>query len=104
MALIAHFEAAQASTIPFPPSKWALSNLVALLRWNLFAYRDLWLLDQRSLCPSIRYEGIRPTHPLFGQHSLSEGGNLIPRNPEFTPAFFPFWTTFILSFRSYFGQ
>jgi len=23
--------------------KWALSNLVALLRWNLFAYRDLWL-------------------------------------------------------------
>jgi hypothetical protein len=22
--------------------KWALSNLVALLRWNLFAYRDLW--------------------------------------------------------------
>ena len=22
---------------------WALSNLVALLRWNLFTYRDLWL-------------------------------------------------------------
>ncbi len=22
--------------------KWALSNLVALLRWNLFTYRDLW--------------------------------------------------------------
>lgn len=22
--------------------KWALSNLVALLRWNLFAYRNLW--------------------------------------------------------------
>lgn len=22
--------------------KWALSNLVALLRWNLFSYRDLW--------------------------------------------------------------
>lgn len=21
---------------------WALSNLVALLRWNLFAHRDLW--------------------------------------------------------------
>jgi len=21
---------------------WALSNLVALLRWNLFNYRDLW--------------------------------------------------------------
>ena len=24
---------------------WALSNLVALLRWNLFSYRDLWELD-----------------------------------------------------------
>ena len=23
--------------------KWALSNLVALLRWNLFTYRDLWV-------------------------------------------------------------
>jgi IS4 transposase len=22
--------------------KWALSNLVALLRWNLFTYRNLW--------------------------------------------------------------
>lgn len=22
--------------------KWALSNLVAMLRWNLFTYRDLW--------------------------------------------------------------
>jgi IS4 transposase len=22
--------------------KWAVSNLVALLRWNLFSYRDLW--------------------------------------------------------------
>ena len=21
---------------------WALSNLVALLRWNLFTYRDIW--------------------------------------------------------------
>ena len=22
--------------------RWAVSNLVALLRWNLFTYRDLW--------------------------------------------------------------
>ena len=22
--------------------RWAVSNLVALLRWNLFSYRDLW--------------------------------------------------------------
>jgi len=24
------------------PIAWALSNLIALLRWNLFTYRDLW--------------------------------------------------------------
>jgi hypothetical protein len=23
-------------------SGWALSHLIALLRWNLFSYRDLW--------------------------------------------------------------
>ena len=28
---------------------WALSNLVALLRWNLFSYRDLWLWLNRPL-------------------------------------------------------
>jgi len=22
--------------------RWAVSNLIALLRWNLFSYRDLW--------------------------------------------------------------
>jgi hypothetical protein len=22
--------------------RWAVSNLVALLRWNLFSYRDVW--------------------------------------------------------------
>ena len=26
---------------------WALSNLVALLRWNLFSYRDLWEWNNR---------------------------------------------------------
>jgi len=26
---------------------WSLSNLVAMLRWNLFTYRDLWIwLDE----------------------------------------------------------
>lgn len=27
---------------------WTLSNLVALLRWNLFTYRDLWHWLDRS--------------------------------------------------------
>ena len=27
---------------------WALSNLVALLRWNLFSYRDLWARMRRG--------------------------------------------------------
>lgn len=32
--------------------KWALSNLVALVRWNLFTYRDLWVwLDNPDATP-----------------------------------------------------
>lgn len=34
--------------------RWALSNLVALLRWNLFTYRDLWAwLDQPFETPPV---------------------------------------------------
>ena len=38
---------------------WALSNLVAFLRWNLFTYRDLWEwiddpFQTPPLLPSIR--------------------------------------------------
>ena len=33
---------------------WALSNLVALLRWNLFTYRDLWTwLDDSFETPPL---------------------------------------------------
>ena len=33
---------------------WALSNLVALLRWNLFTYRDLWAwLDNPTEVPPL---------------------------------------------------
>ena len=33
---------------------WSLSNLVALLRWNLFTYRDLWTwLEQPFDTPPI---------------------------------------------------
>ena len=32
--------------------KWSFSNLVALMRWNLFTYRDLWAwLDDRRASP-----------------------------------------------------
>ena len=42
---------------------WALSNLVALLRWNLFSYRDLWQwLDDPF--------GTPPTQPLTTQLDL----------------------------------
>ena len=40
---------------------WSLSNLVALLRWNLFTYRDLWLwIDEPFDTPPIppEYEQI----------------------------------------------
>jgi hypothetical protein len=52
--------------------KWALSNLVALVRWNLFTYRDLWVwLDNPFDTP--------PQPPGFHQLSLnldSIGGNI----------------------------
>lgn len=34
---------------------WSLSNLVALLRMNLFAYRDLWTWLNTTLSPSQRW-------------------------------------------------
>ena len=34
-----HLEAAKSNAQYFA---WTLSNLIALLRWNLFSYRDLW--------------------------------------------------------------
>lgn len=43
--------------------KWALSNLVALFRWNLFTYRDLWVwLNKPFDTP--------PESPPFEQMSL----------------------------------
>ncbi len=37
---------------------WSLSNLVALLRWNLFTYRDLWAwLDDPYEIPPLEPEG-----------------------------------------------
>ena len=41
---------------------WALSNLVALLRWNLFSYRDLWeALERRQRLRRPRFDSpLRP--------------------------------------------
>jgi hypothetical protein len=42
---------------------WSLSNLTALLRWNFFTYRDLWLwLDDPF---NIPLESPAPTQPLL---------------------------------------
>jgi len=42
---------------------WSLSTLVALLRWNLFAYRDLWEWVDNPYGPP-------PLEELFEQPSL----------------------------------
>jgi hypothetical protein len=40
---------------------WSLSNLVALLRMNLFVYRDLWTwLDEPFVAPSVPPEPVQP--------------------------------------------
>jgi len=41
---------------------WSLSNLVALLRMNLFVYRDLWTwLDEPYTAPPLLLEPVQPT-------------------------------------------
>ena len=37
---------------------WSLSNLVALLRQQLFVYRDLWDLLDKPLAPPSALDGI----------------------------------------------
>jgi hypothetical protein len=40
---------------------WSLSNLVALLRMNLFVYRDLWTwLDDPFAAPPVPPEPVQP--------------------------------------------
>jgi hypothetical protein len=36
--------------------KWSLSNLVALLRFQLFVYRDLWTWINHPYCPRVESE------------------------------------------------
>jgi hypothetical protein len=39
--------------------KWSLSNLVALLRFQLFVYRDLWIWLNRPFCPPVECETLQ---------------------------------------------
>ncbi len=51
--------------------RWSLSNLVALLRWNLFTYRDLWQwIDDPFEIPPLMPEPVQYTFsmPGLGQH------------------------------------
>ena len=51
---------------------WSLSNLVALLRWNLFTYRHLWdWINAPFDVPPIEPESLQPLLPIrgLGQHA-----------------------------------
>ncbi len=59
---------------------WSLSNLVALVRWNLFTYRELWAwIDDPFDTPPQSMEGEQLMLPLeaFGQQNKLERGNLV---------------------------
>jgi len=64
---------------------WSLSNLVALLRWNLFTYRDLWAwLDNPFDNPPRPPNQVQLMLPIqaFGQHARLEGDNLDHRSAK----------------------
>ena len=59
---------------------WSLSNLIALLRWNLFTYRNLWdWIDAPFVVPPIEPVPYQPMLPLqgLGQHMAEQRGNLV---------------------------
>ena len=64
---------------------WSLSNLVALLRWNLFTYRNLWeWLDDPFQAPPPEPESVQQPLPLrfLGQHMPRTKNNLRPQTLE----------------------
>jgi len=59
---------------------WSLSNLIALLHWNLFTYRNLWdWIDAPFDVPPIEPVPYQPMLPLqsLGQHIAEQRGNLV---------------------------
>jgi hypothetical protein len=62
---------------------WSLSNLVALLRWNLFTYRNLWeWIDDPFDTPPPKPESVQEPLPLrfLGQQITRVKDNLKPKN------------------------
>jgi hypothetical protein len=56
---------------------WSMSNLVALLRWNLFTYRNLWdWINAPFDIPPIEPSHLQPMLPLpgLGQHAALKKG------------------------------
>lgn len=47
---------------------WAMSNLIALLRWNLFTYRDLWLWLDKPFDTPLFQPDFQQLELTFGQH------------------------------------
>jgi len=46
---------------------WSLSNLVAMFRWNVFAYKDIWAwLDNPFESPPPDDDNLQPRLPSFG--------------------------------------
>ena len=62
---------------------WSLSNLLALLRWNLFTYRNLWeCLDDPFQAPLPKPESVQQPLPFhfIGQQMTDLKKNLYPAN------------------------
>lgn len=64
---------------------WSLSNLVALIRWNLFTYRDLWAwLDDPFDTPPLAPDSEQLNLPIrgMGQHAQRKTDNLAGQSPK----------------------
>jgi Domain of unknown function (DUF4372)/Transposase DDE domain len=84
---------------------WALSNLVALLRWNLFSYRDLWEWINHPLTRRPNLRRFRASSSIWTAScvaKLNKGGlflkNHLPRPPNGLKSSLPYLTN------DYFGQ
>jgi len=67
---------------------WSLSNLVALLRMNLFAYRDLWqwLNDPFEGPPLLNIQlQAKLQFQQLGQHMIKKTGNLFYEMNKISP-------------------
>lgn len=56
---------------------WSLSNLLALLRFNLFTHRDLWTWLNEPFKPPLDDDPVQLPIPQFGQQPAFQRGGLI---------------------------